>query len=156
MSLHYLTIQDILWINLQITKRTQTFSYARLEEATFYQYGYGQSASLMSQASHFLSGFAQKKPFPMGNEATAFVATLVFLKLNGMKWNLSDDAAQHWVERAVKDSGAATAALAEVVEEDPDHHDSESPDIRGAVQEVLDAYPRTLTLIAQGVSHSLA
>ena len=156
MSLHYLTVQDILWINLQVTKRTQTFSFAKLEEATFYQYGYGQSSSLLSQASHFLSGFAQKKPFPLGNEATAFVATVAFLHLNGMRFKLSDDTAPHWIERAIRDPGSATTALAEVVEEDSEFHDSEASDVQSAVGEVIDSYPRTLALIGTAISPTLA
>ncbi len=42
-SLKYLTVQDMLWINLQATKKVQHFRYALLEEATYYQYGYGAS-----------------------------------------------------------------------------------------------------------------
>lgn len=156
MALHYLTVQDILWINLQVTRRTQSFNYARLEEACFYQYGYGQSTSLLQQAGRFLSGFIQKQPFPLGNEATAFVGCMAFLKLNGMKVDLSDDAAKAWLERVGTDSGRAFQALVDVTSEDEEHqgHDL-APDVRSTVSEVLAAYPRTVSLLgsaAKGVS----
>ena len=144
--MHYLTVQDILWINMQITKRQQSFNYARLEEATFYQYAYGQSASVLSQAGRLLYGFTSKKPFVNGSEATAFVATMAFLKLNGMRVNLSDDAASHWVERASRDSSVALEALTSIVEEVKDQHGE--PDVRDAVHEVMDEYPKTLALMS--------
>ena len=60
-ALQYLTVQDILWINLQVTKKVQHFNYARLEEATFYQYAYGDSNTLLPQAARFVRA-AQKAP----------------------------------------------------------------------------------------------
>jgi len=144
--MHYLTVQDILWINLQITKKQQSFNYARLEEATFYQYAYGQSSSVLSQAARLLAGFSAKKPFANGSEATAFVATMAFLKLNGFDVHLSDESASHWVERASRDASAALQALTDITEEAGDHHGE--PDVRDAVHEVIDAYPKTLALMS--------
>ena len=57
-ALHYLTIQDILWINLQVTKKVQHFNYARLEEGTFYQYGYGRSTGSPGRSGSSASGKA--------------------------------------------------------------------------------------------------
>ncbi|MEA2552781.1 MAG: death on curing protein [Fimbriimonadaceae bacterium] len=157
MALHYLTIQDILWINLQITKRTQQFNYARLEEATFYQYGYGQSSSVLTQAGRFLSGFIQKKPFATGNEAAAFVACLTFLKLNGTNVDLSDDIGVTWIERAHRDSVAASQALADAATQDTEHHDDElAADVRDTVIEIMDRFPKTLSLIVRGMHATLA
>src|SRR5579862_1825312 len=82
-SLDYLTVQDILWINLQITKKVKHFNFARLEEAVFYQYAYGESNTLFPQAARFVTGFVRMQPFEDGNDATAFVASLAFLKING-------------------------------------------------------------------------
>lgn len=46
-TLHYLTVQDVLWINLQATRKVQHFNYAKLEEATYCQYAYGESNTLL-------------------------------------------------------------------------------------------------------------
>src|SRR3569832_347171 len=98
-TLLYLTVQDILWINLQVTKKVHHFNYARLEEATFYQYAYGESNSLVPQAGRFIGGFLRMHPFEAGNEATAFVAGAAFLKINGKEINLPDEKAHAWFER---------------------------------------------------------
>lgn len=154
--MHYLTVQDVLWINLQVTKRTQSFNYAKLEEATFYQYGYGQSSSVLSQAGRFLSGFFAKRPFASGNEATALVACLAFLRLNGYAANLSDDVAVHWLERSSRDSTAATEALTGIVQEDKEFADEMEVDVRDAVHEVMDGLPKTLSLISRGMPAMMA
>jgi len=83
--MQYLTVQDIVWINSLAIKSAQRFDYLRLEEATYYQYGYGGSQDLAAQAASFLSGFRQKAPFEAGNEVTAFVAFAAFLLLNGKR-----------------------------------------------------------------------
>ena len=150
--MHYLTVQDILWINLQVTKKTQSFNYSKLEEATFYQYGYGQSASLLSQAGRVLSGFVKKKPFTSGNEATAFIASLAFLKLNGIEVNLSDETAPSWIDRVSKDSSVATEAFVDIATNIPDFHEESEPHVREAVLAVLDAYPKTIARIARGMA----
>ena len=147
--MHYLTVQDVLWINLQVTKRTQTFNYARLEEATFYQYGYGQSSSVISQAGRLLAGFIQKKPFNVGNEGTAFVACLAFLRINGMTVDLMDDSATSWLDRASRDSTAATQALSDFVVPDENYHEDAEPNVRAAIREVLDSYPKTISLMSR-------
>ena len=89
-AIQYLTVQDILWINLQVTGSPQDFRYADLEEATFYQYGYGGSTDLISQAARFLAGFMKKKPLTAGNQETAFFGCLAFLKLNGVDMEIKD------------------------------------------------------------------
>jgi prophage maintenance system killer protein len=96
-SLHSLTVQDILWINLQTTQRVNHFNYARLEEATYYQYAYGESNSLLPQATRFVSGFLRMHPFDAGNEATALVAVAAFLVLNHAQLDLSDQEAESWI-----------------------------------------------------------
>ena len=60
MALNYLTVQDMLFLNLQITKSVQPFDYARLEEAVFYQYAPGQSTDLVAQGARFLVGFSKR------------------------------------------------------------------------------------------------
>ena len=124
-SLHYLTVQDILWINLQTTRRVNHFNYARLEEATFYQYAYGDSNSLLPQAGRFVSGFLRMHPFDEGNESTMLVAAAAFLVINGGTLTLSDHDAEGWV-RAIADKSStgaqAVARLGEIGHGD-DHHD---------------------------------
>lgn len=154
-KMHYLTVQDVIWINLQITKRSQSFNYARLEEATFCQYGYGQSSSVVSQAGRLLASFAQKKPFASGNEATAFVACMAFLKMNGCDVQLSDDTAVGWVDRASRDSSFAAQAIAEVSSGEDTHAEGHEPDVRDVVHEILEEYPKTLMLTARGGHASL-
>ena len=131
-SLHYLTIQDVLWINLQVTKKVQHFNYARLEEAVFYQYAYGDSKTLFPQAARFITGFLKMRPFEAGNEATAAVSCLAFLLLNGYaaKGDL-----RGWTE------GSITAESIEgMVEEDHSLGHAIVPDVRAAIRRVLDSH----------------
>ncbi len=146
-KLHYLTVQDILWINLQTTKKVQHFSYARLEEATFYQYAYGDSNDLLSQAARFLSGFVKMRPLEAGNEATAFVALATFLTLNGACFHLADADALAWFRAASVSTEAARDALASLVEVD-EHDHGHKPDVRGAIQTVIARYPSMITAFA--------
>ena len=138
-SLHYLTVQDILWVNLQVTKKVHHFNYARLEEATYYQYAYGESKTLVPQAARFLSGFLKLHPFEAGNEATAFVGCLAFLKLNGHEVELPDEAAAEWLGKIAARRTSALEALEPIVraEEGHEHHE---PDVRAAIDWVLERY----------------
>ena len=67
-QLLYLTVQDLLWINLQVTGTVNKFDYARLEDGAFYQYGYGKSKDLLAQAARFYPGLKHKAAFTAGNE----------------------------------------------------------------------------------------
>lgn len=99
-SVQYLTVQDILWLNLQVTKTTNAFNFATLEEATFYQYGYGGSANVLAQAARFLSGFTAKQPFAgKGDAATAFLGCAGFLYANGYDLEVPASEAKGWLER---------------------------------------------------------
>jgi prophage maintenance system killer protein len=123
-----------------------------LEEATFYQYGYGQSASLVSQAGRLLSGFVSKKPFTSGNEATALIASFAFLKMNGIDVNLMDDIAPQWLDRASKDSSVATEAFSDIMVADPNYNEEHEPSVRETVLAILDAYPKTIARTARGMA----
>lgn len=146
-QLRYLTVQDILWINLQTTKQVNGFEYAKLEEATFYQYAYGQSESVLPQAARFLSGFLKMKPLSEGNEATAFIGALSFLELNGYELELDDAHAASWLDDVVTKRKGATLALqiAAKPAHGDGHHHHEPLGIRETIQSVLNRYP---TLIA--------
>ena len=150
-KLHYLTVQDILWINLQVTGKVNNFTYAELEEATFYQYGYGDSDELLAQAARFVKGFLAKKPLSAGNKPTAFLAAATFLRINAHHLTLGDSEAANWFERGATDIGS-------VVEHDSHYH---AERIKDAVTNVLRKYPATiqalggnaLEVIADGAIH---
>lgn len=137
-SLHYLTVQDILWLNLQVTKKVHHFSQVKLEEATFYQYAYGESNTLLPQAARFLSGFLKMHPFEAGNESTIFIATLAFLRLNGQDVSLLDEMGAAWLQKAKSSREGARSAIAEIVQPLDEHHHE---DVRTAITAIRDRFP---------------
>ncbi len=143
-SLHYLTVQDVLWINLQVTGKVETYRYADLEEATYYQYAYGESTSLAPQAARFLGGFVAKAPLANANEATAFLSTLAFLEINGMDLSLSDADAPAWFARAAASKSGTPTAIQEVASEGHSHH-AGVPDMKATVRDLLKRYPNTVS-----------
>lgn len=151
-KLHYLTVQDILWINLQVTGKVNSFRYASLEEATYHQYGYGDSEDPLAQAARFLRGFLKQAPLSAGNEPTAFLAFATFLRLNGYHLNLPDDRAADWVSKG------AFNDLTALVEPNEHHHHERMKD---AVTAVRLWYPATianlggepLEVVADGAIH---
>lgn len=155
-SLHYLTVQDILWINLQVTKRVNHFGYARLEEATFYQYAYGESNSLLPQAARFLTGFLRMHPFDVGNEATAFVSCAAFLQMNGLTLSLSDGDAATWFSDVQAKKLAGSGLLTDVTAPDPDYHPTVKPEVRPAVLAVLRSFEGTAAALAAGPASAVA
>ena len=106
-GLNYLTIQDMLWINHRVTGKVNAFRHDALEEATFFQYGYGKSVDLEKQAASFLLKFSKKTPFDEGNEATAFVGFVSLLRANGKDLQISDKDAQLWAAGEVEEAGVA-------------------------------------------------
>lgn len=146
-KLHYLTVQDILWINLQATKKVQHFSYAKLEEATYYQYAYGDSHELLDQAARFLAGFVKMHPLDAGNEATALIGFATFLMINGVKLRLDDPEVGAWFKAASVSTETAREALGRVTEVDAHHHGDHKPDVRAAVRSVMECYAGTLAAL---------
>ncbi len=141
--LHYLTVQDVLWINLQVTKKVHHFNYARLEEATAYQYAYGEKSST-SQAARFLTGFLKMHPFDVGNEATAFVACAAFLKITKRFSTSPISAAPAWFENAHARQASGVEALTSIVKKDPEHHEMDQAGHPRRDCPVIDAYPHTV------------
>lgn len=143
--IHYLTVQDILWINHEVCKRECEFKYAQLEEATFCQYGYGQSQDVLAQAASLLQGFIRMRPFEAGNRATAFIATLVFLAINGYDTKL-DPANAYQLAIDVSDrrkSGQeAIAEIATESTEPPDLKPNVRTQVRNMISKYLDAVER--------------
>jgi prophage maintenance system killer protein len=120
-ELRYLTVQDFLWINFEVTGQPCEWNFAKLEQAVFYQYGYGTSTDLFSQAARFYPGFLKNAPFAQGNEETARLGLLLFMGLNGYDFNPEADANVFFGHLA---SGGdhARMAIAESFAE-ADHHD---------------------------------
>jgi prophage maintenance system killer protein len=143
MHLEYLTVQDVLWINFQVTRKLQRFSYATLEEAVFYQYAYGESNILVPQAARLLRGFLKLAPFSVGNEATALVATLAFLVLNGRDLTLQDSQALEWFEDVRSGKTNAIQAIESATRESHGGHHGE-PSVQQTMQQVLSRFPNTI------------
>lgn len=131
--LQTLTVQDILWLHLQVTNKVQPYDYAKLEEASFYQYAYGDSTGLLPQASRFLTGFIRMAPFPEANEATAFLAAAAFLRLNGKSLTVEPGAAAAFIASAASSRVVLDGKVA-------DAPAGEHLDPRSALQSVLDMY----------------
>lgn len=141
--LHYLTVQDILWANLQATRRVNHYQHARLEEATYYQYAYGESNSVVPQAARFLTGFVRMAPFDGGNAATAFIGALAFMVLNGRDLALADADAPAWLSGVLEKRTDAATAL-DTAAREPEGHAHHESDPRTAIRAVIDRYPQTL------------
>jgi prophage maintenance system killer protein len=138
-ALTYLTVQDILWTNLRVTGNVQTYRFADLEEATYYQYAYGGSSDVLRQAERFLTGFAAKAPLGKANEATAFVGFVAFLRLNSYDLNLGDDTAAGIFGKA-----KGTGWISDLVSPVEDHHGEGKANVRAAITSVLNDYASTI------------
>lgn len=139
-SLHYLTVQDVLWINLQLTKKVNHFSFAKLEEATYYQYAYGTSSSVIPQSARLAVGFRKLQPLEVGNDGTAFVAFLTFLKVNGVEIKLADSKAAEFFSDL--DLATGPSAIEAICKQTEDGHGEAN--VREAISEIIRAYPKTL------------
>ncbi len=134
--MRYLTVQDMLWINLQVTGQPQKFVYATLEEATFTQYVYGDSTPAAEHAAQFLTGWAKFQPFSAGNELTGAVAFLTFLKLNSLELTGVSGNPLTWTESVKNDRAAVLAAISE----SHDGHGEPTP-ARAIIRDVLALLP---------------
>ena len=132
--MHYLTVQDLQWINVQTTKTVNKFDCARLEEATYYQYAYGSSKSLTAQAKRFLTGFIKKGPFEAGNRATAFVAFVAFVRLNDAKFDVAAANIDTWLTRVIDHPEVIESAILAT----HDHGHEQTP--RAVIQQILADY----------------
>lgn len=137
MALNYLTVQDVIWLNTQITGTPQAFDYARLEDGVFYQYGYGNSHDVPAQATRFVTGLAKKQAFAAGNRSTALAAALAFCAVNG--YGLEGEAVA-WAEQG-------TGQIVRI-EEDEHHY----PTPADAAHEVLARYGDEIRSVYQAES----
>jgi prophage maintenance system killer protein len=138
--MRYLTVQDMLWISLQVVGRPQKFQYAKLEEATFTQYIYGESQAPIEHAIRFLTGWSRHKPFAEANERIGLVAFLAFLRMNGLRLDNSDAAI--WYETAGENPDQARSQLVENF----DHHEAEK-----TTRQILDSVLDELGVVASPV-----
>lgn len=139
-AMHYLTVQDMIWINHRLTGRVNAFRYDALEEATYFQYGYGPSTDLAAQASRFLQGFAKKAPFDSGNEQTGFVGFVAFLRANGKDLKVTPSEARRLMEAPPAD----WIASAPIRDGAPVHGE---PDMRGIIEGVVSEYAETVSAV---------
>ena len=145
--IHYLTVQDVLWINQEVTKRVNDFKFAQLEEATYAQYAYGKSKDVLNQAAQFLATFMKLKPFTSGNRATVFVAALTFLKMNGFELALPPEKAQQWVEDILEKRRTPIEAIKEIAIPHPPAH--LKPIVRTIVHELIEQYEDTVNALVE-------
>ena len=138
--LNYLTVQDILWINFQVAKKVEKFNYAKLEEATFYQYAYGDSKDVPSQAARFLRGFLKLGPIDALNEATGIVGLIAFLEINGYEFELADASGTTFVFAAKSGADDITSRIKRSGHGQHAH----KPDVRATIESVLRRYPKTI------------
>lgn len=146
-ALNYLTVQDHLWINFQVCRKKNRWNFAKLEEATYLQYGYGGSTDVPKQALSYARGFAVKAPFDSGNVATGFVGLIGFLELNGYSVALNDDQARGWYER-LKNAGSSSLEdlVAVLTPHDEQDHDLEPSEV---LESILKRFPNSITSLAQ-------
>ncbi len=142
---HYLTVQDILWIHLQVTGSVSPFDYAKLEDGAYFQYNYGRHADELSQAGRFLPGLARKQAFPHGNEAVAFVACLAFLKLNGIELDLKDANGTQFMHEALVHESALEPLRRWVKDIREPHGET----VQDTVLEILAEFPKTIAALAK-------
>lgn len=134
-ELRYLTVQDVIWINSEITGSVQPFRYDALEECTYYQYSYRQSRDLIRQAARFLMGFLKYAPFEEGNPETALVAVLTFLEINGYHAHLPASEAKDWLEQVMSRKKHPLDAVRQIAHPAPPS--SQPPAIRETVHHLI-------------------
>ncbi len=143
--MHYLTVQDVLWIHLQIAKKQGKFSFAKLEEATNYQYAYGKSQDVVAQASRFFPGFVTMSPFESANKAVAIVAGAVFLELNGLHFSPKEKDLNKWFDRVMEPSTCREAIEGGTERMTNDHHLT----CRDVANSVLTRYESPISKLAE-------
>ncbi|MBS1710000.1 MAG: Fic family protein [Armatimonadetes bacterium] len=139
--MHYLTVPDLVWLNLQLTGSPQKYNYATLEEGVFYQYAYGSSTDVFAQAARLLTGFARLRPFASGNNATALAATVGFLAINGQELRVEGLA---WLESLFADPASAADKIQAACHAHGVHLKHGIPDSRQSLQQAVDANRATL------------
>lgn len=145
-KLRYLTTQDLLWLNMEITGEPQSYRFDKLEEVTAYQYSRGHSDP-HAQAARFALGWRRHRPFHLGNEATGFVATLAFLYANDIPLTLKDDEALSWWRDLPSEPAALTEVLRGATQPGHVHAYHNVVDYKEILLDILEAYPKTIAAL---------
>lgn len=143
-----LTVQDTMWIHTQINGGPSSWDWARLEEATAYQYDYREQGEMAARAARFVAGFAKIKPFPTANEATAFASMVTFLALNGQGLHLPDSEGATFFESLLADPSSAEGKIAVRLEPHDPHISGKGFDTLAVAQECLGAFSGSIAKLA--------
>ncbi|MCZ7579780.1 MAG: Fic family protein [Fimbriimonadaceae bacterium] len=142
----YLTVQDMIWLNLQVTRTPLSFDALALEAATHAQYSYGSNNDILKQAGQLLFAFDRKHPFQRGNEATGFVATVTFLAVNGMFLEIEDEGGVSWYRKAIASASSAEESIRNATHEFESKHEGE---IVQVARGVMNRYAETTRALVE-------
>jgi len=146
MPLRYLTLQDVLWINLQVSKKVHHFQAARLEEAVFCQYSLGIASGLDKQSARLFNGLLKLKAFDFANEATAFVACGALLLANGQEITLTDEQVPAWISPMIHGKVSMAGGISNVISA---VELSEHQDMRASIVSILEKYPCSIEQLVE-------
>lgn len=147
----YLTVQDLIWINTQITGAPQPYNYDRLEEATYYQYSYRQSMDVPLQAARFLWGYLTYRPFAKGNLGTALIGVLTFLEINGFEVRLPVERAAEWLLSVAQRRKHPLSAIRQIAAPSPS--DKRQLPVRDVAHHLIEQYEPALHRIGADAEH---
>lgn len=139
MPVRYLTTQDLLWINLQVTRKVLEFQWTELEEAANAQYALGPSGDVVAQAERFLKAMVRKAPFQYGNEATALIGTAAFLRANDLQLNVDDTDAEAWLGRVLDGAESFANRVATEFHDEIEHVDERA--VHEVILRTLNRFP---------------
>jgi death-on-curing protein len=100
MSFDYIRVDDILAIHADQIERYGGGDGIRdpgLLEAALFRPQTGYYPTLIEEAAALWESLSQNHPFVDGNKRTAFALTYVFLAINGLEINATDNEAQNFV-----------------------------------------------------------
>ncbi|MBX3096511.1 MAG: hypothetical protein KF812_06585 [Fimbriimonadaceae bacterium] len=109
-ELRYLTVPDLLWLNLELTGNPQTYRFDKLEEVCAYQYGRG-TFDPIHQAARLALGWKRQRPFQTGNDACGFVSVHAFLMANDLPVEMDDVSGAAWWSSLPTDSVTLASEL---------------------------------------------
>ena len=100
MSVEYIRVEDVLAIHEDQIQRYGGSTGVRdpgLLEAALFRPQTGYYSSVIEEAAALWESLSQNHPFVDGNKRTAFAATYVFLRINGLRISATDTDAQEFV-----------------------------------------------------------
>ena len=100
MSYDYIRVEDVLMIHTDQVNRYGGSHGVRDPgslEAALFRPQTGYYPSLVEEAAALWESLSQNHPFVDGNKRTAFAATYVFLAINGLRINATDEETQEFL-----------------------------------------------------------